>query len=70
MLYPWALVEDAGQFLREMEPPPKTNQEAAERLEAQHGLKLSEAEIERVQFFNDGAVAAGSDQSDPVSPSQ
>lgn len=70
MLYPWALVEDAGQFLREMEPAPKNNREAAERLKAEHGLEISEAEIERVQFFNDGAVATGSDQSDPVSPAQ
>lgn len=63
ILYPWALVEDAGQFLRDMEPAPKTIREAAERLKADHGLDISETEVERVQFFNDDALVAGSSQS-------
>ncbi len=70
MLYPWALVEDVGQFLRDMAPYPKSRQEAAERLKAEHGLELSEAEIERVQFFNDRAVVVGADRSQAASRSQ
>lgn len=53
ILYPWALVEDAGQFLLDMEPAPATREEAASRLAADHGLRLDEAELDRVLFFGD-----------------
>ncbi|MGM0516904.1 MAG: phosphoribosyltransferase [Pseudomonadota bacterium] len=53
MLYPWAMVEDAGQFLLDMEPAPTTREEAASRLAADHGLRLDEAELDRVLLFRD-----------------
>lgn len=51
MLYPWAVVEDVGQFLRDMQPVPATRKEAVSRLNAEHGLRLDDAELDRVLFF-------------------
>ncbi|MFI9654607.1 phosphoribosyltransferase [Guyparkeria sp. GHLCS8-2] len=51
MLYPWAVVEDVGQFLRDMQPVPATRKEAMSRLNAEHGLRLDDAELDRVLFF-------------------
>ncbi|MFO7582626.1 phosphoribosyltransferase, partial [Guyparkeria sp.] len=59
ILYPWALVEDAGQFLLDMEPAPATREEAASRLAADHGLRLDEAELDRVLFFRDIHLGRG-----------
>ena len=53
ILYPWAVVEDVGQFLRDMQPAPSTRGEALARLEDQHGLALAEAELDRVLYFHD-----------------
>ncbi|MFN2381404.1 MAG: phosphoribosyltransferase [Guyparkeria sp.] len=53
ILYPWAVVEDAGQFLRDMQPAPASREEALSRLHDAHGLTLSETELERVCVFND-----------------
>ena len=52
ILYPWAVVEDVGQFLREMQPPPSTREEALNRLQEQHGLQLDDAELDRVCHFH------------------
>ncbi len=51
MLYPWAVVEDVGQFLRDMQPVPANREEALSRLYAEHGLELDNAELDRVLFF-------------------
>ncbi|MFI9652091.1 phosphoribosyltransferase family protein [Guyparkeria halopsychrophila] len=51
ILYPWAVVEDVGQFLCDMQPSPRTREEAVSRLHAEHGLQLKEAELDRVLFF-------------------
>ncbi|MFP4251162.1 MAG: phosphoribosyltransferase [Guyparkeria sp.] len=51
ILYPWAVVEDVGQFLRDMDPPPATRGEAVSRLNVDHGLELDDAELGRVLFF-------------------
>ncbi|MCL7743620.1 phosphoribosyltransferase [Guyparkeria hydrothermalis] len=53
ILYPWAVVEDVGQFLREIHPRSATREEALARLKDLHGLELSEAEIDRVLYFHD-----------------
>jgi len=53
MLYPWAMVEDAGQFLRDMAPVPKTVDEAGRRLVEDHGLNLDAIELRRVAYFAD-----------------
>lgn len=58
ILYPWAVVEDVGQFLLEMQPAPGTRAEALARLQEEHGLTMSEAELERVIHFHDLAFAA------------
>jgi len=57
ILYPWAVVEDAGEFLRELEPAPHSRGEALARLRDEHGLTLSEAELDRVLYFHDLSLA-------------
>ena len=37
ILYPWAVVEDVGQFIRDMQPPPQNLAELRERLAAEGG---------------------------------
>lgn len=51
ILYPWAVVEDVGQFLRDMRPAPATREEAVSRLNAEHGLALDDTELDRVLLF-------------------
>ena len=53
VLYPWAVVEDVGQFVRDLQPPPRTRGEALSRLQQEHGLQLSEDELDRVLYFHD-----------------
>lgn len=48
VLYPWAVVEDVGQFIRDLDPPPASLPEARERLQAQYGLNPSAAQMDRV----------------------
>jgi uncharacterized protein len=52
LLYPWAVVEDVGQFIRDMDPVPQTREAIREALEACHGLTLSPAQLERVIRYN------------------
>jgi len=59
ILYPWAVVEDVGQFLRDLEPAPASRAAARQALEARHGLRLSEDEFERVLHFNRLSLPAG-----------
>jgi hypoxanthine phosphoribosyltransferase len=40
ILYPWAVMEDVGSFIRAMDPPPADVDEAAQRLAAERGLRL------------------------------
>jgi hypothetical protein len=40
ILYPWAVMEDVGGFIRAMDPPPAGIEETARRLEAEHGVRL------------------------------
>ncbi len=40
LIYPWAVVEDVGGFLRRMEPPPRDAAEASERLRRDYGLQV------------------------------
>lgn len=53
LLYPWAVVEDGGQFLRDMRPMPTTREAAIRRLKEDHDLVLDEAELDRVLVFNE-----------------
>ncbi|OGT90692.1 MAG: hypothetical protein A2286_05575 [Gammaproteobacteria bacterium RIFOXYA12_FULL_61_12] len=45
ILYPWAITEDLGALLQEMEPRPKGEAEIAERLWRDHGLRLPRASL-------------------------
>jgi hypoxanthine phosphoribosyltransferase len=51
LLYPWAVVEDVGQFIREMHPPPQSETQIHLRLHQEYGLKLSPQQLERVLRF-------------------
>ena len=51
IVYPWAVIEDLTGFLREMDPRPETVEEAARRLEEEHGLRPPEETIEDVFRF-------------------
>ncbi len=51
VLYPWAVVEDVGEFLSKMKPVPASREDAMSRLAVEHGLRLEDAELDRVLFF-------------------
>jgi hypothetical protein len=40
IVYPWAVAEDVGTFLREMDPPPADADDAARRLLAERGARV------------------------------
>lgn len=46
--YPWAVIEDVGEFLRQLDPQPETVPEAARRLEEELDLRVPEQVIEDV----------------------
>ncbi len=48
IIYPWALVEDLGGFIRHMEPTPTTIEEAAERLQRDYRLRVSHQVLEDI----------------------
>ncbi|MDZ7751831.1 MAG: hypothetical protein U5S82_09235 [Gammaproteobacteria bacterium] len=52
ILYPWAVVEDVGQFIRDMEPPATGGDEIRQRLLDDYGLGLSPSQLRRVLHFN------------------
>jgi len=48
LIYPWAVVEDVGGFLRQMSPPVRGSEDAARRLRAGYDLELSRSELQRL----------------------
>jgi len=48
LIYPWAVVEDVGGFLRQMDPPPSDIREAQRRLRADYGLDVPLSLLERL----------------------
>jgi hypoxanthine phosphoribosyltransferase len=48
LIYPWAVVEDVGGFLRQMEPPPSDVAAARERLRLDYGLEVPVALVGRL----------------------
>lgn len=56
LIYPWALVEDVGGFLRRMDPPPANAAEADSRLRVDYGLQVPAAYLARLLVL----VGAGS----------
>jgi hypoxanthine phosphoribosyltransferase len=58
LIYPWAVVEDVGGFLRQMDPPPQDAAEAAARLHSDYDLQVSIAQVERLlRLIADEAAA-------------
>jgi len=51
ILYPWAVVEDVGQFVRDMRPAPRSLDEIRERLDDQYGFVPSPSQLDRVLRF-------------------
>ena len=51
LLYPWAVVEDVGQFIREMEPSPQDKSQIRQQLHQQYALQLSSQQMSRVLRF-------------------
>lgn len=52
VLYPWAVVEDVGQFVRGMDPAPATRAQMNDRLRRDYGLQLTPGQAERVIHHN------------------
>lgn len=48
LIYPWAVVEDVGGFLRRMEPGPKDAAEADRRLRSDYGLEVPAPLLKRL----------------------
>ncbi len=48
LIYPWAVVEDVGGFLREMTPPPEDADQAADWLLKTYGMRLANDQLERL----------------------
>jgi len=48
LIYPWAVVEDVGGFLRRMDPPPRDAAEANLRLRVDYGLEVPVALLGRL----------------------
>lgn len=48
LIYPWAVVEDVGGFLRDMDPPPRDVAEADRRLRADYDLQVPAPELQRL----------------------
>lgn len=57
VLYPWAVTEDVGQFVRDMEPLPGTLEALRDRLRSRHGLNIEPDVLERVLRYNQISLA-------------
>ena len=56
IIYPWAVVEDLTGFLRQMDPPPHSIDEAAKRLIADYGIQTPQCILEDIWFLNRGKI--------------
>jgi uncharacterized protein len=45
LIYPWAVTEDIGEFIRQMENPPLLTPDIARRLESEYGIRISEQRV-------------------------
>ena len=57
LIYPWAIAEDVGGFIRAMRPRPATPAEAARRLLDTHGLRLPQAVLRDVMDMSEAKAA-------------
>ncbi|MBS0002623.1 MAG: phosphoribosyltransferase [Thioalkalivibrio sp.] len=51
VLYPWAVVEDVGQFIRDMDPVPETRKAIHDALRERHDLVLDPSQLDRVLHY-------------------
>ena len=56
IIYPWAVAEDLASFIRAMRPRPADAAEIAERLAADHGVRVSRAVLLDVLAMLDGGA--------------
>lgn len=70
VLYPWAVVEDAGQFIRDMDPMPDSRKALREALWERHELILEPLQLERVIRYTALAVGDPADAGDPDAPQE
>ncbi|MCO6413944.1 MAG: phosphoribosyltransferase [Thiogranum sp.] len=54
IIYPWAIIEDLGSFLRDMDPAPKSVEAFAAALAEQHGIVVERSLLEHVMAFATG----------------
>jgi hypoxanthine phosphoribosyltransferase len=54
IIYPWAVIEDLGGFLRAMAPPPASVEAFADYLRERHGIEVARATLEDVLAFAAG----------------
>ena len=54
VIYPWAVIEDLGGFLRAMVPPPASVEAFADYLLERHGIEVGRATLEDVLAFAAG----------------
>jgi len=45
LVYPWAVTEDIGEFIRQMENLPRSAPDIVRRLESEHGIRISEQQV-------------------------
>ena len=48
LVYPWAVAEDLGGFIRDMDPPPADATDAGQRLHESHGVTVPPPLLERL----------------------
>jgi hypoxanthine phosphoribosyltransferase len=48
IVYPWAVFEDLLAFLHEMQPPPVSADQAAQRLREDYGIEIPKRQVERI----------------------
>jgi hypoxanthine phosphoribosyltransferase len=54
IIYPWAVVEDLTGFLRQMDPAPRSSDEATSRLISDYGLQPPQRLLEYIWLLNEG----------------
>lgn len=55
-VYPWAVVEDVTSFLRALQPPPASPEEASRRLWDEHRIRVGVAVVSEVMGFGEGRI--------------
>jgi len=55
IVYPWAYIEDVTSFVRALQPPPLSAEEARQRLRREHGIRITRQTLQDVLDF----MAAG-----------